>query len=57
MATKTAPGLMRRESYSMPVTGSVELPDAPTAVISAISSFQCMSVIDFSCGGWMSDVS
>src|SRR5215831_14451424 len=43
IATNTAPGLMRRESYSMPVIASAASPDAPTEVISAINSFQCMS--------------
>src|SRR5690348_7581453 len=48
MATKTAPCLMRRESYSTPVMGCAESPEAPTPVISAISSFQSMSEIDCS---------
>ena len=43
MATKTEPGRTRRESYSMPVMGASELPVAPTAVISSVSSFQFMS--------------
>ena len=49
IATKTEPGLMRRESYSMPVMGSEESPDAPTAVISAARSFQFMSEVIVDC--------
>jgi hypothetical protein len=43
MATKTAPGRTRRESYSMPVMGAAELPAKPAEVISAMSSFQIIS--------------
>src|ERR1035437_734739 len=52
MATKTAPGRTRRESYSTPVTGCSEPPPEPTAVTSAIKSFQFItgSIVDCSVG-------
>ena len=45
MATKTAPGRMRRESYSIPVTGAAESLDAPTAFTSAMRSFHNMTKV------------
>src|SRR5579875_3459935 len=40
MATKTAPGRMRRESYSIPAICACDAPAAPTCATSAMSSFQ-----------------
>jgi len=43
MATNTAPGRTRRESYSTPVTGCTESPLASTAVTSSTRSFHFIS--------------
>ena len=42
IATKTAPGWIRRESYSMPVMGVEELPAESTEETSAMRSCQIM---------------
>src|SRR5580704_16552655 len=48
IATKTEPGLTRRESYSTALIGSAESPAEPAAVISVMRARQSMSELNCS---------
>ena len=49
MATKTAPGRTRRESYSTPLIGASELPAEPMDATSEMRSFQFIQKLIVDC--------
>src|ERR1700721_2213433 len=51
MAAKTDPGRTRRESYSTPLTGASELPEAPTDATSEMRSGHFIPILIVDCAG------